>query len=232
MNGPIHRDEARVVRATNRRLLGSIMVLGVVTTALGGFGVFAAFTDSVLTGQNTVKTVERDRVADLEIAMDGVTGPQSCATAMYVSETTTPFFNVTVTGGVADRTFFCLRNVGTSTLTVVSTILDFSQIELGCTGDEKPVDPSCGADGVGEIGPVLVIEYYRVPYCDPQAREYGSQVPLVPAVAHDWGTMKSHEMWCGYIGVELSDVATEEQLQAAQTDQAAWRFVFEGTAGS
>ena len=212
-----------------KRLLASLMVLGLVTTVLGGFGVFAAFTDTATTGTNSITSGERARVADLQIAIDGVLNAASCAGATYVDDTTTPFFNLTDYVGGNRLTYFCLRNVGTGQLSVISRIQDLTQTDLGCTGDEAAVDLSCGNNGAGELGFALEIDYDRILDCDDGNLSSPTGPRLYPPLANSWGVISANEVVCGFIRIRFAEDATEDELQAAQSDQVTWRFDFEAT---
>jgi hypothetical protein len=216
----------------NRKLLGALIVLGVITTALGGFGVFAAFTDTVPTGTNSLTSAERANVASLQIAIVDGFDVRACSTAVYAHETTTPFYEFTTYGGEIRERIFCLRNVGTASLTVGSAVRDLTATDPDCTGDEPAVDDTCGKDGPGELQSVLQVTHARIPACDPGAAFQLLGGPLDPEVLTDWGTVGPGEVACGWVRVRSNLDATEEQLQAAQTDRVTWRFIFTATAGT
>jgi hypothetical protein len=205
-------------------------VLGSVTTALGGFGVFAAFTDSVPTGTNSITTDKRAPVAVLQIALEGVTSSTDCPLATYVNETTTPFFNIADFAGDRPVRYFCLRNIGSAPLGVVSTLRDLTDTDVDCTGDEKMVDETCGGDGPGELAPLLRVTYGLIDDCSVPTIFGGAQLPLDPNPVAVWKSIAPEAFMCGLIRI-FGPGGTEEQLQAAQTDRVTWRFQFDATAG-
>src|SRR5919112_3164479 len=127
-----------------RPLLGSLMVLGLVTTAVGGMGVFAPFTDRATTGLNTVSSGERPKAADLKLAFP-VAGYTDCATATYGDNLTTAGIVASnVQPGYNDGRFFCVKNAGSASLTVSASVIDVTDVDNACTGDEAAVDTTCG----------------------------------------------------------------------------------------
>jgi hypothetical protein len=200
---------------------------------MGAFGVFAAFTDSVPTGTNSITTDKRAPVAVLQIALEGVTSSTDCPLATYVNETTTPFFNISDLStdiGPPSTTYFCLRNIGSAPLAVVSTVRDLTDTDVDCTGDEKVIDDTCGGDGPGELSALLRVTYGLIDDCSVPTSFGGTQGALDPNPVGIWKSIAPGTFMCGLIRIHRPS-GTEEQLQAAQTDRVTWRFQFDATAG-
>jgi hypothetical protein len=215
----------------HRPLLVSLMVLGLVTTIIGGFGVFAVFTDRATTGTNTITSGARAAAADLKIAKPALS-PEDCATATYDDNLTTGLFSVSdFQPGVNRSEFFCLRNVGTESLSLTSSVIDLVQTDVDCTGDEAVVDQTCGAGGVGELGGILTVAFSNIPSCTGSNITMPTGGPLLgtsPVVS--LGSIPAGTTLCGAIFIRASDAATVDDLVAAQTDRVTWRFAFDGTA--
>jgi hypothetical protein len=215
----------------HRPLLVSLMVLGLVTTIIGGFGVFAAFSDRATTGTNSITSLERAAAADLKIATPAL-GPEDCATATYTDDLTTGLFSVSdFEPGVNRAEFFCLRNVGTESLSLLALVIDLAETDVDCTGDEAAAgDTTCGAGGAGELGAILEVSFANIPNCDSSNLGFGSSGPLLgtsPVTA--MGNIAAGTTFCGAIRIRASGTATVEDLIKAQTDRVTWRFAFEGT---
>jgi hypothetical protein len=214
----------------HRPLLVSLMVLGLVTTIIGGFGVFAAFTDRATTGTNTITSGARAAAADLKIAKPSL-GPEDCATATYDDNLTSGLFSVSDFQPGANRSeFFCLRNVGTETLSLTSSVIDLVETDIDCTGDEAAVDQTCGAGGVGELGAILTVGFSNIPDCLGSNVTMPTGGPLLgTSPVTSLGSIPAGSTLCGAIFIHASDTATVDDLVRAQTDQVTWRFAFDGT---
>lgn len=213
----------------HRRLLASLMVLGLVTTALGGAGLFAAFSDTASTGTNSLTSGERARVADLKIFVGNILA-SNCNDAglAYEDSTTTPFFTITDFGGNR-LTNACLRNVGTGTLSLQASILDLTDTEVGCTGDEAAVDATCGT-GVGELSSVVDMRIDIIPQCsDAYSPDSNPGSILKTTTAVSMGSIGPGATLCFLVRLSYSASASEAALQAAQSDKTTWSFDFVGT---
>jgi hypothetical protein len=134
----------------------------------------------------------------------------------------------------------CVRNAGSSTVSVTFTALDLTDVDTACTGDEAVVDTSCGNGGAGELSPQLSVGFMptecetglptgvaAVLRLDVLARP-GSSTALPSGVDGSPLVLAQGETACfdsrWSYGPTTADAPT-----VAQTDQATWRFAFDGT---
>lgn len=215
-----------------RRVLLTIAVLGSVVTLLGLVGLIAPFTDRATTGTNSIQSGARAREADLQLATTDVL--QGCVNAgPFADDLTTGVIsasNVQPTQSPQAGTPLCLMNAGSSLVSVSFTALDLADIDVACTGDEAVVDATCVSGAVGELSPQLDVGFNVS--IDAQCNGPGNpvlgrldsltttSVGLVPVAAGQ--TICLTPIWA-YSPLTGTDAAT-----MAQTDQATWRFAFDG----
>jgi len=218
----------------NRHLLRVILALGLVITLVSGAGVLAVFTDRATTSTNTAESGEVARAADLELAEAFSMGGIFCG--QFVDDLTTPLIatqGIQPTADVIQRGYFCLRNVGSASLDVVMSVIDLVDVEIGCTGDEASVDLSCGLDQEGELSPNLVIGLTKYSCVDGISLGFitgGLSNLAVNGMPFQSGsTLAPNEIFCASVEIYYPTTATTEQVQAAQSDRATWRFAFDGT---
>lgn len=213
-----------------RSVLVSMMVMGAVVTLLMGAGTFAVFTDRATTGQNSAESKALPRAADIQLAF-GVSGPSACADATYVEDNASPTVAMSnVEPGSRSDTWFCVKNVGSAALDLATTVIDVSDVDTACTGDEGAVDTSCGANGQGELGEVLTF-YPRWFPCDLSpggASGYGGFLAN-PEPPVSLGNLAAGEIRCGQVEVAYGlNRPINDQLRA-QSDTVTWRFAFDGS---
>jgi predicted ribosomally synthesized peptide with SipW-like signal peptide len=213
-----------------RPLLGSLMVLSLVTTAVGGMGVFAPFTDRATTGLNTVSSGERPKAADLKLAFP-VDDFSTCTTSATYSD------NLTTAGIVAsdvqpayrDIKYFCLRNAGSAALTVSASVIDVTDVDTACTGDEAAGDTTCGGDAAGELGTVLYGFVSRFP-CQGGASDVNVDIGFLGnASPAPLGTVAAGATVCGFVEVDYPQNRPLEDVLNAQSDTLTWKYAFNGT---
>src|SRR5262245_27952351 len=120
----------RRTSGVRRRCLISLSVMGALVCALGSTGLFAALTDSARSGGNHVDSAAMPGAADLQIAtahvvQQPVGGAQVICDEPFVEDLTTGGFNVSnATPGstITPRAFYCVRNVGSQSVSVTATI--------------------------------------------------------------------------------------------------------------
>lgn len=235
-----------------RHSLRMVIVLGALITLVGGTGIFATFSDRATTGTSDITSGALGKAADLKIAMaqpqDPMnSGPFTCDP--YTDDLTTQLFHFTATAGNGDERFFCLQNVGSSAVDLSLTAIDITDLDVDCTGDEEAFgDTTCGDDQTtaqpqaGELSPNLTIETDLYD-C---ATGSGLLVPGVPdfqATLAGLGTTPetllpttglSNLAAGGSICVRLRVrwAATGDAAQVSQSDEATWKFAFDGTVPS
>jgi hypothetical protein len=211
-----------------RPLLLSLMVLGLITTAIGGVGVFAPFTDRATTGTNNLTSGERPRGADLQIvwpaqsfwSCDGETFVNDSTSSAVVANDAQPGYQVVVP--------FCLRNAGSLELTITGAVIDVVNRDVECTGDEAAAgDATCGNNEVGELGSVIAT-YIGLGPCDTgSAVTFAGFVSDAPTLA--LGTLAAGATACGAVEVFYPLNRPDVDVLQAQTDQVTWKFAFDGT---
>ena len=221
--------------AMNRRLLVSLMALGAVITLVGAAGIFAVFTDRATTGTNSVTSGERPSAAHLQITtwQDGV------CVGTPVDDLVTGLFEITdaqPTGFLGTPKYVCLMNAGASSLSLSVAALDLVDIETDCTGDEAAAgDASCGivggVAGAGELSQVLNIDIFQWGCTSAVTENNGDSIRLVDLAGGmllGVPALTPGDTMCLRLRV-LYPPGSPETAQIAQTDQATWRFAFDGT---
>jgi hypothetical protein len=223
----------------NRRLLVSMMALGAVITLVGAAGIFAVFTDRATTGSSEVSSGVRARAADLKISRL-TTGVcefpfDDLQTDLFAVHDVQPDAAPLATESI------CLANVGTASLDISATVIDLVDTEVVCTGDEAVAgDASCGPGAVqGELSSVLSVEIAQVT-CDntdqviPGSGTSGTLQALSSGPGQVGGAplglaLAPGGSACLRLQINYPITTPETQVQVAQTDQATWRFAFDGT---
>lgn len=212
-----------------RSVLVSMMVMGAVVTLLMGAGTFAVFTDRATTGQNSAESKALPRAADIQLAF-GVSGPAACAGATYVEDNASPTVSMSnVEPGSRSDTSFCVKNVGSAALALTATVIDVSDVDTACTGDEGAVDTTCGSNAQGELGEVLTFYPAWFP-CEGGAgtSSYGGFLSS-PEPPVSLGNLAAGEIRCGVVQVSYGlNRPINDQLKA-QSDTVTWRFAFDGS---
>ncbi|HEV8403204.1 MAG TPA: hypothetical protein VGQ31_09235 [Candidatus Limnocylindrales bacterium] len=229
-----------------RHSLRIVIVLGMLITLVGGTGIFAVFSDRATTGPSDVTTTALGKAADLKIAaaqpQDPMnSGPFMCAD--FVDDLSTPLFDFTASTGSGDERFLCVRNDGSSAVDLTTSAIDIVDTDTACTGDEAAFgDTTCGEDATtmvpqqGELSPNLTIE------TDLYDCSTGSGVGQVgvPDLSSALATLGSTPEALGSLPPGGSICvrfrvfwrATGDAAQVSQSDEATWRFAFDGTVPS
>jgi predicted ribosomally synthesized peptide with SipW-like signal peptide len=236
-----------------RQTLRITIVLGMLVTLLGGTGIFASFTDRATSGDNNVTTGERPRAADLQIATYDPSGAPAgttfClpATTLFDDDTTTGQFSAgsLQPGENLQYAYLCLRNHGSATLDVTASSIDVVDADVDCTGDEAVAgDATCGIDQAtglpqaGELSPLLQFTIDVVDCSDPGTvivpgdsltLAQWDMSPIQFTAPPTGGPLLPDAVACLRLGGSYPTPA-EDVAQRAQTDQATWKFAFDGTA--
>lgn len=216
-----------------RQMLRLTLVLGVMVTLLGGTGVFAVFSDQATAGRNTVNSGALASAADLKIAPATASQVVSCQT--FADDTTTPQFTITDFQQTTpvQRAYVCLRNGGSAALDLTAQAAFVMDSDPACTGDEAAAgDATCGNDQAGELSPLISVDI-RTVNCQTLAGTGG-----LAQTVDQWATasafaapqLAAGDIACIEFALRYSSVATETQVQQAQSDMVTWNFRFEGTA--
>jgi hypothetical protein len=229
-----------------RPLLRTIVVLGIVVTFVSGAGVFAVFTDQATTGSNSVVSGALASAADLQLAtatpiiVGGAETTQvTCGT--FVDDLATGLISVTNAAPSVtylQRSYFCLKNAGTAAIGVRWAATDLADVETDCTGDEATVDTGCGVVAGtaydGELSQALRVRLSNWD-CGTGASNgdilAGFENLTQPGGVPIQGelTLGPGDVYCGSVEVLYLQDTAVDIVQAAQSDQATWRFAFNAT---
>ena len=228
-----------------RHSLRIVIVVGMLITLVGGTGIFAVFSDRATTGQSDVKTNALGKAADLKIAaaqpQDPMnSGPFICGT--FVDDLTTPLFNFTASTGTSDERFLCVRNDGSSAVDLTTSAIDIEDADIACTGDEAAFgDTTCGEDAMmnpqlGELSPNLTIETdlydcnLGTATGQPGVPDFSSSLATLGTTPIALGSVAPSGSVC--VRFRVAWRATGDAAQLSQSDEATWRFAFDGTVPS
>ena len=216
-----------------RPILLTFITLGAIVTGLGGTGLFAALNDDASSGTNAVTSETLGPSADLKLSsatMDESSSTMSCGT--FGDDLTTPIVDVAdVAPGADTWSYFCLRNDGVAPVTLSASLTEFVSGETGCTGDESAFDPdSCGT-GPGELPPVLEHVFGEYGCLGSGTTYYGGDtLAATSATPVAIGTLGAGEQKCYLARIAYPPNTTNDTRQAAQSDQATWRYQFHAAA--
>ena len=230
-----------------RHSLRIVIVLGVLVTLLGGTGIFAVFTDRATTGPATITSGERTPAADLKITLAAMTGdgsvncdPDLDGTILPLDDLVSPLFTATdlQPGQTANQSYLCLINAGSGALDATATVIDLTDIEAGCSGDEEAAgDTTCAPGDAGELSPLLFIDFDLLDCAgsagSPSIISGYTETPAAYA-ATPWhftaNPIEPGGTACVRIVSRYQPTVDETDAQQAQTDTVTWRFAFDVTA--
>ena len=217
-----------------RHMLRLTLVLGVLVTIIGGTGVFAVFTDTAEGGPNSVASGAQRPAADLLIAAGEISTVGWIHCGEFEDAATTGGFAVSdlQPGSGATTIGICVSNNGASPVSLAVGAPNLRDIDGLCTGDEGRVDPTCGDGGPGELSGLLQVDF-RERDCETGEVIAPTQAGLGALRAGFvtvGSTLEPTEYTCFSIGVYYPDLVSAASVQAAQSDQVTWNFVFQGTA--
>ena len=215
-----------------RPVLLTLAAVGGVIVLLGSTGIFAALSDTARSDTNYIDSGALAPSADLQVATAQLVG--GVFTCGEFSENLTSV-SMSINGppGVDTGQVFpyCLRNIGSQTLTLSVLAENLNEFEMDCTGDEAEYDTGCGlGNGFGELGDFVQVEQAVVD-CATGAPN-SSSVNLLRATSiapMALGTIGPNATRCFAVRYYQSS-ATEAQRQAAQSDRMAWQFAWTGQA--
>jgi hypothetical protein len=214
-----------------RSILLTTSALGLLICLLGSAGLFAALTDTADTDINHVDTAPLAGSADLQLAP--INGANGCGT--WADDLTTGLVSATDVAlpGTAPSVGFCIRNIGSQSVSTAVTVIDLTDTEKGaCTGDEQDyLDVTCGAGAAGELSPIIDVEFF-VTDCAGNlgGPTFASGLTDLVSTPLAIVSLASGNTTCYLTQVDAGSGASATQLQVAQSDAAEWRFRFTGTA--
>ena len=215
-----------------RSALLTLAALGAVVSLVGSTSLFSALNDTARTGTNSVESSALAASADIRLAPGTYNaGATDCGT--FSDDLTSAFHEVSdfESGDNTMATLFCIKNVGSQSVTLSSLADELTDVDIACTGDEAVGDTSCGADGAGELSDVVRVGYTAYDTCT-GGQGSGSQVILKSnaTTPYSLGTIAPGATRCFHTTLHYSFTATVAQQQAAQSDRATWRFKFSAQA--
>ena len=233
-----------------RASLRAVIVLGLLVTFVGGTGIFAVFSDRATGGLNSVTSGERAKAADLKI-QTGLIRPDT--TVLPCADATGGPFEDDITdvqfslgsispGAVYENRWLCLKNAGSSRLNLSASVIDLTDLEADCTGDEAAAgDTDCGnPTGVlnaGELSPLVGVRIAVIDCADYTSElSSGGLIALpsyssVPLGSATGLQLDPAQVACLSLHFAYLPDVTEPQLQVSQSDTVNWRFAFDGVAG-
>ena len=216
-----------------RSILLTLLALGAVLTAIGGTGLFAALSDTARTGTNSARTAALPGSADLQLATATTSsGATVCGT--FSEDLTTGFFTFAdvKAGSFQPARNFCLKNLGSRTVSVSALVESLTDVDVACTGDEAASgDTTCGTNQAGELSPLVNLTYIHLD-CAAQVILDGpspSGKLNTMTTAKALGTLAPNAVGCYRADLFYSDDGSVN-VQKAQSDEITWRFAFTGQA--
>jgi hypothetical protein len=221
-----------------RRILTTVMALGALITVMGFGGIYAVFTDRATTGTTTIDSAPLPQGVDIEIAR--ALSAVACAPGDFDDDLTSDLIQASDAkpGDDLGTHYFCIKNVGIASATLTWTLLDLSDTELECTGEEATAgDASCGV-GLGELKSVIYLSARRYD-CATAAgsgatlEQYAFQGPTTNTPILDpGGSLAPGDVVCLKINSSYPNYdngTTLTEAQVAQSDEISWRFAFDAT---
>jgi hypothetical protein len=125
---------------------------------------------------------------------------------------------------------YCVRNVGSQTVSLTAMVEEFTDVETGCTGDEGIYDTSCGSDQGGELGDFVTVLHEQLT-CEPFATDLTESMLLRDnqATLANLGLLGPGQTRC-FAATAFNFGASQIQRQLAQSDRLTWRFAWTGQA--
>jgi hypothetical protein len=209
-----------------RPVLLTLVVLGMLISLIGSTGLFAALTDTARTGTNSVDSAELASSADIQLA-DAADGPDGVACGTFSENLETAFITASdVENGWVLQQYFCIRNIGSQSVSLSAIADELTDVDTFCTGDEEEYDDAtCGGGLAGELSGVLQVGYSVVD-CETGVWGYIPMTLAANATAEaGLGDLAAGAEGCYWLTVYYSS-SDADAVQAAQSDTVTWRFEF------
>lgn len=221
-----------------RPILLTFIALGAITLGLGGTGLFAALSDTARTGTNSVSSKALAGSADLQLSgahFDPAIGGIACEEFSENLSTGLVTFSDMEAGGSGAGSRFCIRNVGSATVTLTALVEDMVDLDTACTGDEAAAgDATCGDNQAGELSQALWLDYFTVDCATSSGTNvvYGNPAPTMATTLGPvhLGTIAGGATRCFSVSVQIPGNRAQDAVQKAQSDVVTWRYAFTGQA--
>lgn len=216
-----------------RSVLVTLVVLGSLISLIGSSGLFAALTDTARTGTNSVSSSGLAASADIQLATatGSVGGVVTCGT--FSEDLSSGFFSISdiEADSVGFEQYFCIKNVGSQSVSLSAMTDELTDLDTACTGDEAEYDLTCGKtfsgnDQVGELSANLYVGYSTLD-CSAASYLYSPKILATNATtAEALGDLAPGTTGCFYLVVYYPGGTAANAVQAAQSDTVTWRFKF------
>jgi hypothetical protein len=218
-----------------RSVLLTISAMGLLVCLLGSTGLFAALTDVARTGTNTATSDGLAPSADLQLATGVFVEGFGISCGTFQDNLATPLTVATgLKPGDGGASIFCIRNVGSQSVTLAATVDELTDVDISCTGDEADYgDTTCGGDLLGELSSVLTVTYVETPCAaDPPVPTPVGNSGLAANAATPiaLGSLGPNQLRCLSVAIDYHTGQPAAAVQKAQSDRVTWRYVFTGQA--
>jgi hypothetical protein len=210
--------------------------LGAVVCLLGGTVLFSALQDTARTGTNSAESAALGASADIQLATASFnpTKPDDIDCGAFSENLSSGLFSYTdlTPGFFSEITPFCIKNVGSQTVTISALADELTDVDIACTGDEAANgDTTCGGDQAGELSSVLKPGYKSTTCQSSQGGSFpGPLLKDHPTTAVNLGTLAAGATGCYMTIVTYPSATANADVQKAQSDRATWRITFSAQA--
>jgi hypothetical protein len=217
-----------------RSALLTIAMLGGLVCLLGGTVLFSALQDTARTGTNSVESAALGASAEsADIQLASATkapgaGPIECGTFSENLSSALITVSAVSPGDPAAGAYFCIKNVGSQTVSLSGLAEELTDVDFACTGDEASSgDATCGGDQAGELSSVLQVAYQNQDCAGsggfgpaPMLRDNATTPTSIP------GALAAGATGCFRTHIHYPSTTDATAVQTAQSDRATWRFKF------
>ena len=210
--------------------------LGAVVCLLGGTVLFSALQDTARTGTNSAESAALGASADIKLATatPNAANPADIDCGTFSENLSSGLFNYTdlTPGFFSEVTLFCIKNVGSQSVTLSALADELTDVDVACTGDEAANgDATCGGDQAGELSAVLKPGYKSTPCQSSQGGSFpGPLLKDHPTTPVNLGTLAAGATGCYMTIVVYPSATPNADVQKAQSDRVTWRIKFSAQA--
>ena len=213
-----------------RSVLLSVAVLGALVCVIGSSGLFAALTDTARSGVNSADSAALAASADIRLATASFGGdPATVTCGSFGENLSTAVFAVADAqprANALDEQYFCIRNVGSQSVTLAAVADSLADVDTACTGDEAVYDTTCGGDGAGELSHNLTVTYVVASCATGSGSGSDSSLNANATTAVALGSLDAGTTGCYQVRLFYPEATATNDVQKAQSDRVTWRFKF------
>lgn len=206
----------------------TLAVLGGLVSLLGGAALYSALQDTARTGTNSAESAALGSSADIQLAT-GTDGGDSIVCGTFTEDLAS---GIITAAGVSPGyqspvAHFCIKNVGSQSVTLSVLADELTDVDLACTGDEaENGDATCGGDQPGELSSVLKAGYLVAPCSQTGGSFPGPVLSDHGTTPFPLGTLAAGATACYATLIAYPTSTAAAAVQKAQSDRATWRFRF------